>query len=352
MFEKVIKFFRPDLNEVLGISFDGTKIYFTRIFESETENFEVDFEPDPLEKISIPEQLAEKITVVCAGRGWKTSATGFCLATNEVEIYQDELNTLPKNEISEAAKIWAKAQTGEGSYFDFIELPDSTEFWVEGAPKKLTEDYISAWQKNSMTLRVLTAMPEKIFDYDSYASATFVAGIVKNQGSPNLLKSIDERWNFKKISAAVFAGFFVLNSVVLANFFNEHSETEDLLIESRENLNLKSEAIVAKKSVEKDISEMKRLYQISEKLPGDGANLNVLLKLGKIADGKTGLTKIEAGENFLRIEGLAENSEDVGNYLNRLKSEGFSDAKIETSTENDDGEIIFATVSHIPKKVQ
>ena len=66
-FARLKKFFREDLEEVVGAYFDGEKIFLARLTEK-LETFEID--ADGAE----PEHLAKKISLTCTRNGRKTSA--------------------------------------------------------------------------------------------------------------------------------------------------------------------------------------------------------------------------------------------------------------------------------------
>ncbi len=351
MLEKFINFFRPDLSEVLGISFDGAKIYFVRIADGEEEKFEVNFKIDAFEKVSKTEQLAEKISVVCSSQGWKTSAIGFCLDPEEIKTCSDDVRKMTSENIFKSAKTWAIAHVGEKSFFDFIVTPETEEVWVEAISKDDAEKYISAWEKNSMTLRALTALPKNFQPEDEYSKAKFVAQVVRSQKSPNLFNSFLPRFNFIKISATVFAAFFIVLSAISFDLWQDYSTAEENLTDSRENLNTQSELTVTKKIVQKEIAETKKMTKILAEIDEPAAGRNILLKLGLIADGKTRLTKIFCDEKILSIEGISENPEEMGNYLSRLKKSGLSNARIENSSENDDGEIEFKITVKFEKQI-
>ena len=69
-FARLKNFFREDVDEVVGAYFDGEKIFLVRLTEK-LETFEVD--ADGAE----PAHFAEKISLACTQKGWKTSAVGY-----------------------------------------------------------------------------------------------------------------------------------------------------------------------------------------------------------------------------------------------------------------------------------
>ena len=143
-------FFSEDLSEIIGAYFDGEKIFVVRL----TENFEaVEVDADGAE----PELLAEKISLVCAQKNWKTSAAGFCLREDDAVIYQSEISNLPAKEISAYVKSWAMAQRGKDAAFSFTKVGE--ELWMETLPGTRLEEFRAAFKKFNLNLRALSVMP-------------------------------------------------------------------------------------------------------------------------------------------------------------------------------------------------
>ena len=66
-----------------------------------------------------------------------------------------------------------------------------------------------------------------------------------------------------------------------------------------------------------------------------------MINLGKIAGDDIRLKKIRVEENFFELEGLTDKPDAVKNYLARVKNFVIKSARLESSAENDDGEIVF-----------
>ena len=64
---------------------------------------------------------------------------------------------------------------------------------------------------------------------------------------------------------------------------------------------------------------MKRLNALCAAQDNPFPKFNALVKIGKIADGKTYLTKIKISDNNIELEGIADNPEEIKNYVSRLK---------------------------------
>lgn len=176
-FEQVKNFFREDFREVLGIYHDDEKIFLARLTKK-FETAEVNFEVDLNDKISPIEQLAEKVSVICAQRGWKTSKVGLCLREGDAITFRTNFENVPPAEIDSAVKTWATSQAGKNAPYAFTEIDG--EIWAETLTKTVSEEYISAWKKNSLNLCALTVMPDFSEEESSEGldKAVFVAKIV------------------------------------------------------------------------------------------------------------------------------------------------------------------------------
>lgn len=101
------------------------------------------------------------------------------------------------------------------------------------------------------------------------------------------------------------------------------------------------EEIVLKETLEKNISAMKKINSLSETQAERNLKLNALINLGRVADGKIFLRKINTNENLMTVEGITDNPGEIKNYLGRLKSKVTPNAKLESSTTGDDGKTAF-----------
>ena len=145
IFEQAKNFFLADSEEVVGIYYDGEKIFLARLTDK-LETLEQNFEIDSAENISAIEQLAEKISVLCSQRGWKTSKTALCLQEGDTIIFQPDFNNIPAEKIDSAVKIWATAQVGENALYTSATIDG--EFFTEAMAQKVAAEYFSAWEKN------------------------------------------------------------------------------------------------------------------------------------------------------------------------------------------------------------
>lgn len=336
----ILDFFRADYSEVIGVYYDEKKITLSRHINGETESAEVNFSIE--DDVSEIEQLAEKISVICSQRGWKTSKMGFCLREGAAVTFQTQLLSIPKDEIEDAVKSWAIAQVGEDSLYTSIKSDD--EIWMEAISKSTAKEYVTAWNKNSMTLCALTVKPEEISTQINLVKpieyADFVAEIIKTKKVPNFLHEHLSTWNYKKISAAIVALFFFalvgISIVTSYQYYNAAAQLEKInavIAERDDELRLKN-------SIDENISEMKRLNELCAAQSNSVPAFNALVKLGKIADGKTYLTKINISDNDIELEGIADNPDEIKNYVSRLKTNVTPNVKLGNFSSND-GETIF-----------
>ena len=336
----ILDFLREDFGEVIGAYYDGEKIFLSRHFNGETESAEVNFSIE--DDVSEIEQLAEKISVICSQRGWKTSKMGFCLREGAAVTFQTQLLSVPQDEIDNAVKSWAIAQVGEDSLYTSIK--SDGEIWMEAISKSTAKEYVTAWNKNSMTLCALTVMPEEISTQINLRKtieyADFVAEVVKTKKVPNFLHEHLSAWNYKKISAAIVAlFFFALVGIFLKTSYEYYvaaAQVEKLqatLAEHEDELRLKN-------FIDENISEMKRINELCAAQKNSIPTFNALVKLGKIVDGKTYLTKINISDNNVELEGVADNPDEIKNYVSRLKTNVTPNVKLGNFSSND-GETTF-----------
>ena len=331
----ILNFLKEDYSDVIGVYYDGEKITLSHHVNGAIESAEVIFSLE--DDISEIEQLAEKISVICSQRGWKTSKMGLCLREGAAVTFQTQLN-IPSTEIENAVKSWAIAQIGEDSLYTSVQFDD--EIWMETITQSAAKEYVNAWQKNSMTLCALTVKPEKISAQSNLTKpieyADFVADIVKNKKAPNFLNEYLSAWNYKKISAAIVAlFFFVLVGIFLTTSYEYYAATAQLeqiqaiLAEHDDELRLKN-------SIDENISEMKRLNELCAAQSDSVPTFNALVKLGKIADGKTYLTKLKISANTVELEGIADNPDEIKNYVSRLKTNITPNVKLGNVSSTDD----------------
>ena len=210
-FDSFKNFFREDFGEVVGIYHDGEKIFLARLTDK-VETFEQNFEIDFAEKIPPAEQLAEKISVLCSQQGWKTSKTALCLQDGETVTFQPDFENIPPEKIESAVKIWAEAQVGKNALYTSAEIENV--FWTEAMSEKLATEYFSAWEKNSMTLCAMTALTGNVTD-----KAEYVAKIVAEKKSPNLVQNKIENWNQKKIYASILGIVIFFVAIIFGKLF-------------------------------------------------------------------------------------------------------------------------------------
>ncbi len=332
MIEWLKKFFRQNLSEIIGAYFDGEKIFVVRL----TKKFEtVEIDADGSE----PELLAEKISLVCTQKGWKTSSVGFCLQAEDAVTFQTEVGNIPEKEIPALVKSWAVAQAGAEAAFSFTKVGE--ELWMETLPRAKVEDFRSAFKKFNMNLRGLSVMPvDMLAKVHPYDRTEFITEIIRNKQAPNLLSARGGVWNWQKISLALAAIFFIgllIGSVKLLLDYHEASDKLDAAKTSIEELHAD---IILKETIDADIAELHRLNNLAAQIDIKN-HFNLLINIGKISGGDVRLTKISIEENILELESATDNPDAVKNYLSRVKSFVAQSARLESSKENDDGDIIF-----------
>ena len=325
-------FFREDTSEIIGAYFDGEKIFVVHLTEK-FETVEVDSE------IAEPESLAEKISLICRQKGWKTSLVGFCLREGDVVTFQTEVSNVPEKEISALVKSWAVAQAGVDAAFSFTKV--GAELWMETLTRSKVEEFSAAFKKFGLNLRGLSVMPanllEKIHPYDR---TEFITEIVRDKKSPNLLSARGSVWNWKKISSAVAAIFFISLIIGSIKLFFDYYEASNKLDAAKISVEGLHSDLTLKENLDANIAELHKLNNRAAQIDSS-KNFKLLINIGKISDDDVRLTKIRVEENFLELEGITDKPAVVKNYLAHVKSSVVQSARLETSSENDDGEIIF-----------
>ena len=323
--------FREKPGEVIGAYFDGEKIFVAKLAE-DFESVEVD--ADGLEI----EQLAEKISLVCAQKGWRTSTVGFCLREEEVVTYQIAVDNIPEKEIPAFVKSWAIAQTGKDAAFSFSKVGE--ELWMETVPRNRLEEFLAAFKKFNLNLRGLSIMPVNLLSKNLPSDKTkFIAEVVRYKRAPNLLAS-GSVWNWKKISFAAAAIFFIAQIIFSAKLLWDYTYASNKLDAAKNSLEYLDAQLALKKNLDADIAELHRLNNLAAQIKPE-TNFNLLINLGKISGEDVSLTKIRAQKKSLEIEGLTDNPDGMKNYLARVKSSVVQSARTENSSERDDGEIVF-----------
>lgn len=331
IFARAINFFREDVREAVGAYFDGNKIFVAHLAEN-VDTAEVDADSAELE------HLAEKISLTCRQRGWSTSAVGFCLREGDAVTYQTAVDNLPAEKIPAFVKSWAQAQAGAEAAFAFTEV--GAELWMETVPRRTLDDFSAAWRKFGMNLRGLSVMPaDMLTKLTPLNRAEFVAQIVRNKKSPNLLAR-GSVWNASKISAAIatcmLSGLLICSAKVLL----DHGTATDELDAEKISLDEMRDDLALKESLDADVAELNRLNKICAAQDVSPTRFNLLLNLGKVAGGGVRLTKIRADENFLELDGVSVTPDAVKSYLSRVKSSVAQSARLDSSTTRD-GELTF-----------
>lgn len=328
--ERVKKFFRENVGEVIGVYFDGEKIFIARL----TEKFEtVEIDADGVE----PEQLAEKILLVCKQRAWKTSAIGLCLRGEDGVIFQTEVSNIPEKDFPALVKSWAIAQAGTDAVSSFVKVGE--ELWMETLPRTKVEEFCAAFKKFGLKLCALSIMPADLMTKVAPLDRTkFISEIVREKKSPNLLRN--DVWSWERIYQAAAAIFIIGLLIGSTKLFFDYRTASAELDAAKISIDELREDVDLKKSLDDTVAELHKLNKIAAQVSVTN-NLNLLINLGKIADKNIHLTKIRVEKNFLELEGTADNPDAVKNYLVRVKISIIESARLEHSSERDDGDIAF-----------
>lgn len=343
VFEKILtaakKFFREEADEVIGAYFDDEKIFIVRLTEK-FETVELDAYDAELDR------LAEKISLTCKERGWKTSAVGFCLREEDAVTFQTEVGNLPEKEIPAMVKSWAAAQAGNDAVFSFVKVGE--EIWMETLPRTRLEEICAAFKKFGLNLRGLSIMPAdssaKISPFDR---TEFISEVVRNKKAPNLLKARASVWSWQRISQAAAAIFLIALTVVTAETLLNYGAASEALNAAKLAVDDLSEDVALKKAVDADIAELHRLNDLAAAQGDTSPTFNLLINLGKTADKSIRLTTIRVDKNSFELEGLGDTPDAVKAYLDRVKDFVTQKARLESSSEREDGDIAFVIRSSL-----
>ena len=330
--ERIKNFFRENLNGVIGVYFDGEKIFIARL----TKKFEtVEIEADGSE----PQQIAEQISQVCSQKGWNTSTVGLCLREEDAVTFQSEVSNVPEKEIPALVKSWAVAQTGNDAIFSYAKVGE--EIWMETLPQSTAKEIVAAFKKFGINLRALSVMPAdlltKIHPYDR---TEFIVEVIREEKTPNLLAARASSLNLERISQAVAAIFFIALIVGSVNLFIDYKAASDKLDAAKSSVeNLRGD-LALKETLDEIFGELHRRNKLAAQINAP-KNFNLLINLGKIADSNITLKKIRVEENSLEIEGVTDKADALKNYLSRVKNSVAKSARLESSSERNDEKISF-----------
>ena len=339
-FARLKKFFREEPDEVVGAYFDGEKIFLARL----TEKFEtIEVDADGTE----PEYLAEKISLACAQKGWRTSAVGFCLQESDAVIYQSAIPNLPEKELPASVKTWAVAQAGADAVSSFAKVGE--ELWMETLPRARVKEFVAAFKKFNLNLRGLSVMPVDMLTKTAPFDRTeFIIGVVRDKKTPNLLSARSSVWNWKKISVAAAAIFFIAMFLGSAKLLIDYRAASEKLNAAKISLDELHDELILKENLDATVAELHKINSLAASIEPE-KKFNLLVKLGKIAEGDVRLTKIRVDKNSLELEGLTDKPDALRNYFARVKNSVEKSARLENSSERDDGEIAFVIRADLRK---
>ena len=332
------KFFREEAGEIIGAYFDGEKLFVVRLTEK-FETVELDAYGEELE------QLAEKISLTCKERAWKTSAVGFCLREEDVVTFQTEVGNLPEKEIPAMVKSWAAAQAGNDAAFSFAKVGE--ELWMETLPRTRLEEICAAFGKFGLNLRGLSAMPaDSLTKVAPFDRTEFISEVVRNKKAPNLLEARASVWSWQRISQAAATVFLIALTVATVETLLDYTEASEALEAAELAVDDLREDVALKKAVDADIDELHRLNALAAAQADTSPTFNLLINLGKTADKTIRLTTVRVDKDSLELEGLGDTPDAVKDYLARVKDFAAQKARLESSSERDDGDIAFVIRCH------
>lgn len=337
----ILKFFREDLSEILGVYYDEEKIFIARLTDK-LETYEFNFEIDSTDNAPAVEQLAKKIKFICNKNGWKNSRVGVVLRDGVAVTLQTDFKNVPAAEIQNAVKIWAVAHAKNNARYTSVQR--GNEIWMEALPAPIVEEYISAFEKNSMILCALTEIPRPLDDerpLTPFNRAIFAADVVKNKKSPNILNTKISTWNVKKISLTAAAIFLIALTGFSAKLAGDYFSAAKRAETAQTRLNSQDDIFTLKQDFDASTARLKRFYGLISAQDINLQKFNALVKIGKLSDCKIILNKIKTSGETLELEGVAESPEIVKYYLSRLKNSISPKVKLKSSTEFD-GQFIFS----------
>lgn len=324
MIEALKQFFREDTGEIIGAYFDGDKLYITH----STETIDIATESSEVE------QLAEKISSTCKQKGWQSSAVGFCLREDDALTFLTEVNNIPPKDIPALVKSWAAAQSIPNAAYSFAKVGD--ELWMEAIARARVDEYSAAFNKVGLNLRALSVMPNDMLA-KPFDRAKFIAEVVRDKKAPNFL-SVQGVWNWRRISLALATIFFIAILIGSAKLFADFIDASTNLDAARASITQVDNALT--ETLAADIDELRELNNLAAHIKTN-QNFNHLINLGRLmAEGVT-LNKIRVDENDLELEGTMKTPAAIRNYLARVKASVVQSARLESSSERDDGEIVF-----------
>ena len=336
-----INFFREDAGEILGVHFDGEKIFIARLNDKiEVEEFCFEIADNQTPAV---EQLAQKIKLICNKNLWHNPKISLVLREGTAATFESDFKNIPAAEIASAVKIWAVAHVGQDARYTFIK--SDSEIWMEALPALIVEEYISAFDKNSLQLCNLTEFPTILSDDarppTSYNRAVFAADILKNKKPPNILPEKNSAWNTKKIALVAAVAFLIVLVGISAKLGHNYFTAVNSLETAQNRLKSQADTNLLKSESDAATAQIKRFDSLISAQNINPKKFNALIKIGRIYDAEIIPNKIKATDETLEIEGVAESSDAVKIYLNRLKNIVSPKVKLKNSTE-DDGQIIFS----------
>lgn len=325
-------FFREDTGCVVGAYFDGETIFLARSDTFDMTEISAD-DGDFL-------YLAEKISAVCSQRGRQPQTVGFCLRERDAVTYQSEMPNVPEKDFPALVKTWSQAQAGTDAANSFAKIDGG--LWMETVPRSTVDEICAAFRKFGLNLVALSVMPAKpSAKITPLERVHFIADVAANKTLPNLIRRRGTSLNAKKISAAVAIIFLVAALVTAATTFAAWLEASNELDAASLALTELRDELALKKFFDEDVDALRRLNNLTVAVTAS-TTFSLLINFGKVASGDVNLTAFRVDKNSAEIGGRATSSDAVKSCLVRVKNSVTSRARLENSSERDDGEITFA----------
>ena len=366
------KLFKHRITSVIGIYFDGEKIYSAELrlqtitgdIGDIVENDEiVDVEyvfdidnprdqwavTDSIETLfdaielgdELPiraEKIAEKVSVLCSTRDWQTSATAMCLNQNDVIVDFDDFSNIPPNEIPNAVRYQIAAAGNfdiDNFYCAYVELDGRV--WSEGIAKSDVEAWRAAWRKNELEPVVITALPDEFDRLEGIAvsdieltngltNAIGVARIAAMQLQPNFLSNEIKQltgWDFRKLAAAVAACTLIgLSTMFGIDRRNYNLAVDELIVEKNQLDDLDRDQRL-KNFIERDLEELDARNQLLAALSKEVFPWrSVLIHFGAFHVDGVWINELKgAADKSIELHGEAIGYEAMSQFITTLESD-------------------------------
>ena len=398
--------FKKIFNNVIGIHFDGEKLFCVNAvstqnqwqvkdtvivpliagavklsersrqilmeFDALDKDLETNLQIDKMSSYEVNELIAEKVAFICTIHNWKTKNIAFCLNSSDVVTDHEDLSILPADKIINAVHYHI-ASIGDFEMNSFLSsfMQVDNEIFMAGVLKSEANKLSQLWSKNDMELLALTVMPdslEKIDDLDlknvdsefiksGGLKALFAANVLAKRSQPNFF--IDKTtnltdYNSKNIVIAIFLILFLFIFIILStDIWNLHKLEEELNAEKAQ-LTLLERDRRKEDFINKAEKELEKINKVMLNLSAQAFPWrSIIIHLGTIKSEGVWLKEIRNDDNKIEIKGEAMNYEAMANYLQNLEKDSiFKSLKPEmkySELQRDRGFIQFTLIMNTNK---